>query len=100
MKHEEAAFSAEVGVFSHNDETYLWVKEQEAVPAKITRVTAKGEAFIWIYQRVKPEWLRNWLMDMTRFIPERVFRLLGFRGRSVEFAGNREKGHSIFRPEE
>ena len=96
MKHEEVAFKAEVGVVTHNDDAYLWVKEQHYLHARVTRVTGKGEAFIWIYQRVKPEWLRNILMDMTRFIPEWVFQFLGFRGWSVDFAGNRERGHSLF----
>lgn len=56
------------------------VSGDDGQKVEITFITAKGAAFIWISEHIKPLWLRDIILGMTPHIPVWVFSALGFRG--------------------
>ena len=44
----------------------------------VTGITAKGMAYLWIADHVRPIWLCNAVLAATRRLPLWIFRAIGF----------------------
>ena len=49
----------------------------------VTGITAKGMAYLWIANHVKPRWLRDCILEATFCMPIWVFKAIGFSGKGA-----------------
>ena len=50
----------------------------------VTGITAKGMAYLWIADHVRPIWLCKAVLAATRPIPVWIFRAIGFSAKGAK----------------